>query len=81
MWPFFYFPVWFQVFLINCRSSNSLPDRIAKTFNRFWATLAEALDISKVFDRVWHANLLHKLKSHGISGQLFGLISSFISNR
>ena len=40
-----------------------------------------ALDISKVFDRVWHAGLLHKLNSYGISGQIFGLISSFPSNR
>ena len=30
---------------------------------------------------VWHASLLHKLKSYGISGQVFGLISSFLSNR
>ena len=28
----------------------------------------------------WHAGL-HKLKSYGISGQIFGLISSFLSNR
>ena len=28
-----------------------------------------------------HAGLLHKLKSYGISGQIFGLISSFLSNR
>ena len=40
-----------------------------------------ALDISKAFNRVWHAGLLHKLKSYGISGQIFGLISSFLSNR
>ena len=32
------------------------------------------------FDRVWHAGVLHKLKSYGISGQIFGL-SSFLSNR
>ena len=36
---------------------------------------------SKAFDRVWHASLLHKLKSYGISCQIFGLISSFLSNR
>ena len=42
---------------------------------------ALALDISKAFNRVWHAVLLHKLKSYGISGQIFGLISSFLSNR
>ena len=40
-----------------------------------------ALDISKAFGRVWHAGLLHKFKSYGISGQIFGLISSFVSNR
>ena len=40
-----------------------------------------ALDISKAFDRVWHAGLLHKLKSYEISGQIFSLISSFLSNR
>ena len=43
--------------------------------------LLELLDISKAFDRVWHAGVLHKLKSYGISGQIFGLISSFLSNR
>ena len=36
--------------------------------------------MSKAFDRVWHVGLLHKLKSYGISGQIFGLISSFLSN-
>ena len=36
---------------------------------------------TKAFDRIWHAGLLHKLKSYGISGQIFGLISSFLSNR
>ena len=39
------------------------------------------LDISKAFDRVWHTGLLHKLKSYGISGQIFGLTLSFLSNR
>ena len=40
------------------------------------ATQAVPLDISKAFDRVWYAGLLHKLKFYGISGQIFGLISS-----
>ena len=51
-------------------------------FNNFGATGAAARDISKVFHRVWHAGLLHKFKSEfGISGQIFDLISSFLSNR
>ena len=40
-----------------------------------------ALDIYKAFDRVWHAGPLHKRKSNGITGQIFALISSFLSNR
>ena len=58
-----------------------MSDRIARAFNRSGATRAVALDISKAFNSVWHTGLLHKLKSYGISGQIFGLISSFLSNR
>ena len=53
-------------------------DRIARTFNRSGSTQAVALDICKAFDKVWHAGLLHKCKSCRISGQIFGLISSFL---
>ena len=31
-----------------------------------WATRAVALDISKAFERIWHAGILHKFKSYGI---------------
>ena len=75
----------FQYGFMSSRSTADLlavvSDRIARTFNRSGATRAVSLDISKAFDRVWHAGLLHKLKSYGISGQIFGLISSFLSNR
>ena len=56
-------------------------DRIPRDFNRPGATRAVAVNKSKAFDRVWHTGLLHKLKSYGFSGQIFGLISSFLSNR
>ena len=69
----------FSDFQYVFRSSQSNADlltivshRIARAFNRSGATRAVALDISKAFDRVWHG-LLHKLKSYGISGQIFGL--------
>ena len=39
------------------------------------------LDISRAFDSVWHTGLLHKLKAYGISGQIFGLVSSFFSSK
>ena len=50
-------------------------------FLQVWATRAVALDISKAFDKVWDAGLLFKRKSYGISGQIFDLISSLLSNR
>ena len=78
----------FSDFQYGFRSSRStadlltvVSDRIARAFNRSGATQAVTLDISKAFDRVWHAGLLHKLTSYGIPGQIFGLISSFLSNR
>ena len=40
-----------------------------------------ALDISKAFDKVWHADPFLRLKSYGILGQIFSLIPSFLSNR
>ena len=58
-----------------------MSDRITRAFNRSEATRAVALDISKAFDRVRHASLLHKLRSYEISGQIFGIIFSFLSNR
>ena len=74
------------MFLVGCFLSTAdiltvVSDRIARAFNRSGGTRAVALAISKAFDRVWHAGLLHKTKSYGISGQIFGLISSFLSNR
>ena len=70
------------------RSSQSTSDlltvvseRIARAFKMSGATQAEALDIFKVFDGVFHACLLHKPKSYGISSHIFGLISFSLNNR
>ena len=78
----------FFFFLYGFRSSRSTADlltvttdKIARAFNRSGPTQAVALDISKAFDRVWHTGLLNKLKTYGISGQIFGLIFSCLSNR
>ena len=78
----------FSDFQYGFRSSQStvdlltiVSDRIARPFNSSGSTRAVALDISKAFDRVWHTGLLLKLKSYGISGQIFGRISFFLSNR
>ena len=74
----------FQYDFSSSRSSADLltvvSDRIARAFTRSGATRTVALDISKAFDSVWHAGILHKPRSWGISGQMFGLISSFLSS-
>ena len=62
-------------FQYSFRSSGSTADlltvvfdRSVRAFNRSGATQTVVLDISKASDRVWHAGLLHKLKSYGTSG-------------
>ena len=40
-----------------------------------------SLDISKAFDKVWHEGLLYKLKSMGISEELFKLLENYLPGR
>ena len=60
----------FSNFRHGFRSSRLATDLFTVVSNR----------IARVFNRSG-AILLHKLRSYGISGQIFGLISSFLSNR
>ena len=39
------------------------------------------LDISKAFDKVWHEGLLYKIKSMGITGELYKLLENYLSDR
>ena len=39
------------------------------------------LDISKAFDKVWHAGLVFKLKSYGVEGELLLLLKNYLQNR
>ena len=56
-----------------------MSDRIARAFNRSGAT--QAVSTLYIHFIYWHAGLLHKRKSYGISGQIFDLMSSFLNNR
>ena len=51
-------------------------DRIARAFLT-GLELLEHLIYPRILTGFWDAGLLHKLTSYGISGQIFGLISSF----
>ena len=73
----------FSDFQYSFRSSRSTTafltiifNIIARALSRLGAMWSVALDISKVFDSVWHAGL-HKLKSYWISIQVFGHIPLF----
>ena len=47
----------------------------AENFMKSMSTQAIAFNIPKMFDRIKHASLLHKLSSYGISGQVLGHLS------
>ena len=50
-------------------------------YNPSLETRAVFLDVSKVFDKVWHKGLLYKLESMGSSGNLSNLIDGLLSER
>ena len=82
----------FSDFQYGFRSSQStadllavVSDRIARAFNRSATTPAVALDISKAFDRIWQAGLLHKLNmgfqvKYLASSLFFSVIDGFASS-
>ena len=37
------------------------------------------MDISKMFDKIWHEGLYYKLESLGISGNLLNFVVSFMA--
>ena len=39
------------------------------------------LDISKVFDKVWHEGLFYKLKTYGVKGEVLNLLRNYLHER
>ena len=58
-----------------------ISERVYHALDACGETSAIALDISKAFDKVWHAGLLHKLKAYGVSGPFLDIIKYFLSDR
>ena len=68
--------------------NDSTVNQLTFLYNTFCKALDDGLevrtvffDISKAFDKVWHKGLLAKLNHAGISGNLHGWFSNYLSNR
>ena len=73
-------------FRSNNSCVNQLLSVIHNLYKRFDAyptlkTRGVFLDMSKVFDKVWHQGLIFKIKSAGVSDSLLNLIERFLSNK
>ena len=48
----------------------------------YWFVIVfDVIDISKVFDKVWHESLLYRLKQNGISRNILNIASDFLCQR
>ena len=60
---------------------TKLTMQVKRQFARRQNILATFFDVKKAYDQVWHSRLLYKLKSIGISGNLYSYIKSFLCER
>ena len=54
---------------------------ILKAFDKGLEVCGIFLDISKVFDKVWHDGLIFKLRQSAISGDIINILREFLRNR
>ena len=59
----------------------SITHNIYKSFDDGCQVRGVFLDISKVFDKVWHDGLILKLQENGISGNLLKFLKHFLTSR
>ena len=71
----------FRAFRSTADLLTVLSERIYNSLDVGGETRAIALDISKAFDKVWHAGLLHKLQAYGVLGSVLNIITSFLQER
>ena len=71
----------FRVFRSTVDILTVLSERIYNSLDEAGETRAIALDISKAFDKVWHAGLLHRLKAYGVVGLILSNLESFLQDR
>ena len=59
----------------------SITHGIYASFDEKYEVRGVFLDISKVFDKVWHKGLIFMLKQNGISDKLLRFVKDFLSDR
>ena len=52
-----------------------------QSFDECFDVRSAFLDIFKAFDKVWHDDVIFKLKQNSISGKLLNLLPNFLRNR
>ena len=60
---------------------SAISHEIYNSFDDGFEVRGVFLDISKMFDKVWHEGLIFKLKQNCISGNLLNLLRDFLRNR
>ena len=68
--------MWFQ-FIKKMTNNVVITHEIYKSFDDGFEVRGVFLDISKAFDKVWHEDLIFKLKQNGTSGNLLNLLCDF----
>jgi hypothetical protein len=58
-----------------------ITDKIHKALEAGKEVCMVFLDVSKAFDKVWHAGLLHKLKCLGVEGNLLNWLKNYLQDR
>ena len=59
----------------------SITHEIYRSRDQDYQVRSVFLDISKTFDKVWHKDLLYKIKENGINGPLLNVLEDFLSSR
>ena len=70
-----------------CTGDSCITQLLSNTYDIFHCfdeeieTRAIFLDIPKAFDKVWHGELIYKLRQYGFTADLLTLLTDFLSNR
>ena len=59
----------------------SITHEIYQSFDNGFEVRDIFLDVSKAFDKVWHTDLIFKLKQNGVTGDLLNILIAFLKER